>query len=334
MDAPESLIAETRAYVQEVLGQPLVLAQSPLAEVLPHFLRDRYTFLEGTLFARPCLFVAPNRDLDALEAPAGLARQLAQVASRSDATVILLLPVLAAYNRRRLIDHGINFIVPGAQLFLPALAVDLREHVRPRLRPPQPDRKRLSPTAQMIVIDALLDGRLHGLIAKDIAETLGVSAMAVSRAMEELRTTTFTAMEPQGSGFRLYFKVLGRALWDEALPLMGTPVRKLRGVSNIPLAPNVFLAGESALARYTSLADPPRTVFAIHDKDWKMLTRHGGGETGLASGSIWLETWSYAPGALARGKDIVDPLSLFLSLEADDERLAIAAEDLLEGVFG
>lgn len=46
-----------------------------------------------------------------------------------------------------------------------------------------------------------------------------------------------------------------------------------------------------------------------------------------------METWSYDPKVLAKREDLVDPLSLYLSLDLRDERMAIAAEELLEAAF-
>jgi hypothetical protein len=331
----EVLIDQARAYVETVLGTPLALAPSAVGDSLPFFVRDRYALYEGHLLDRRCLLVVPHADLDDLEPPAGLARQFRQIAGKTNATVILLLPTLAAYNRKRLIAQRINFIVAGAQLFIPELAVDLREHHRHPVETTRPEVKTLSPTAQTIVIDALLGPRLMGLIAKDIAATLEVSAMAAGRALDELRATPFTAMEPQGAGYRLYFKLHGRELWDAARPRLSSPVRKVRSVDHILPDPEVLVAGESALASYTSLAEPPRKAVAVHDREWQRLVLQDAVPPGDVPGALVLvETWSYSPRPLARDGRIVDPLSLHLSLDLTDERLEMAADALLETVFG
>jgi hypothetical protein len=314
----EVLIDQARAYVETVLGTPLALAPSAVGDSLPFFVRDRYALYEGHLLDRRCLLVVPHADLDDLEPPAGLARQFRQIAGKTNATVILLLPTLAAYNRKRLIAQRINFIVAGAQLFIPELAVDLREHHRHPVETTRPEVKTLSPTAQTIVIDALLGPRLMGLIAKDIAATLEVSAM-----------------EPQGAGYRLYFKLHGRELWDAARPRLSSPVRKVRSVDHILPDPEVLVAGESALASYTSLAEPPRKAVAVHDREWQRLVLQDAVPPGDVPGALVLvETWSYSPRPLARDGRIVDPLSLHLSLDLTDERLEMAADALLETVFG
>lgn len=332
MNAPDALIARTGAYVEEVLGMPLELAPTHAAENLPFYLRDRYAFFEGDLLGRRCLFLLPA-DTDELEAPAALAKQFQRVANQTSATVVLLLPSLAAYNRKRLIAQRVNFIVVGAQLFLPELALDLRDHYRQAAPWRRPDIKTLSPTAQMIVIDAILRPRLHGLIAKAIAELLGVSAMTVGRAMEELRATDFAAMEAHGPGYRLYFRAGGRELWEAARPLLTSPVRKVRSAILVPAQPGVLLAGESALAQQTSLAEPTRTTYAVHDKDWKVYFDDRDIQDAAVRTPFLVESWAYAPSPLALGDGRVDPLSLYLSLNLNDERLDLATDELLETVF-
>ena len=48
---------------------------------------------------------------------------------------------------------------------------------------------------------------------------------------------------------------------------------------------------------------------------------------------ITVESWAYKPGILARNSDCVDPLSLFLSLQHDqDERIQMALREMLESM--
>ena len=338
LDAPDNeawlrdLAHSAERYVREVLDAPLALRGFDGARGLPYFLQDRYLFLEGQPLGQRCILMAPG--LEGLDSPANVAKHIRQVQQQAGAVVILLVPSVAAYNRKRLIAQRINFIAPGAQLFLPELAVDLREHYRAALRPAT-EVDKLSPTSQMIIIAGALDGRLSGLNAASVAQWLGVSAMSISRAFDELRVTDLVALEPQGREYRLYFTAHGRELWDRARPRLRSPVRKTRGADFRPQGATTLLAGESALAHYTSLAEPPRTTFAIHASDWKRLALdHALDMVEVTDDPPFrVETWSYDPKVLARREDLVDPLSLYLSLDLRDERMGIAAEELLEAAF-
>jgi hypothetical protein len=339
LDAPDKqawlneLAHSAERYVREVLDAPLTLRVYDSARTLPYFLLDRYQFLEGELLGQRCIFMAVGTER--LDSPAHVAKHLRQVQQQVGSVVVLLVPTITAYNRKRLIGQRINFLAPAAQLFLPELAVDLREHYRAAQRPTTKVNK-LSPTSQMMIIIGALDaGRLNGLNATSIAAALEVSAMSISRAFDELRTTELVNLEPQAREHRLYFTAAGRELWDRAKPRLRSPVRKTRGADFRPKGATTLLAGESALAHYTSLGEPTRTTFAIHANDWKRLALdHALDMVEMTDDPPFLvETWSYDPRVLARREDLVDPLSLYLSLDLVDERMEIAAEELLEGAF-
>lgn len=322
---------ETVRYVVETLDAPLGLRPVSISHI-PYFLQDRYRFLEGKLLSRDCVFAVP---FDApFDPPALVAKHVSQIEAAVDATVIVLLPTLTASNRKRLIHQGVSFIVPGSQLFLPELAIDLRDHYRAkRFRPPEVET--LSPTAQVLILTAALhDGRIDGLNAAAIADAIKVSPMSISRAMEELRGSQLADIETAGRQTRLYPKLSGKALFEAAAPRLRNPVRKVRGLLHLPTTLRAPLAGESALARYTSLNEPRTTTLAVPARAWKEIAPLVGEEIDLADNPpVRIETWDYDPFVLTRGGDVVDPLSLFLSLKAEDERMELAREQLLEIAF-
>ena len=67
--------------------------------------------------------------------------------------VVYVTEALASYERRHLIAKKVPFIVPGNQLFLPELGIDLREYFRGRA--PTAD-VHLSPATQAVLIATLL----------------------------------------------------------------------------------------------------------------------------------------------------------------------------------
>ena len=63
---------------------------------------------------------------------ATLGMHISQIRKFTDKVVVYACPALSAPERRSLINGYINFIPPGYQLFVPELAMDLRESVRAR----------------------------------------------------------------------------------------------------------------------------------------------------------------------------------------------------------
>ena len=96
---------------------------------------------------------------------------------------------------------------------------------------------------------------------------------------------------------------------------------------------NPPLAGVSALAHYSVLAEPAHPVYAVSPVQWK--TAETAGVEALPaphSSASECQVWSYIPIMLKPDK-VVDPLSLTLSLkEEKDDREQRALEEL-EGQF-
>jgi DNA-binding transcriptional ArsR family regulator len=320
------LVRQGEQYLHQTFGAVSDWHSAP-QQGLPHYLADRYRLWHADLMGRPALFMAPRpTDLPGVEE---LARQVAQVRTRYDAPlVILAFAHLGTSRRHALIAQRLAFLVPGAQLFVPELLLDLRE------RPPAPPRvaETLSPTAQVVILGALLDLATEGN-AGELARRYGVAPMSMTRAFDELAGAHLAETPRVGRERVLRFQVIGRALWEQAAPRLQSPVRKVRTVV-IPL-PQRFpgkIAGESALGRYTALTGPRIQRLAVASADWNRLVRDEGlrDTEPLDPQGDEVETWTYDPAALT-SEMIVDPLSLYLSVRGHtDERVAGAAEDLLE----
>jgi hypothetical protein len=156
--------------------------------------------------------------------------------------------------------------------------------------------------------------------------------MSVVRAFDELQAAGVADTSRVGRERTLKMKAEGRDLWREVEAHLQSPVRKVRRVS-IPYPENFpgLVAGESALALYTPLASPRIQTLAVPAANWNQLFREHLKETEPYYGDgDDIETWSYDPAVLGEHK-VVDKLSLYLSVRHHkDERVAQAAEQLLE----
>jgi hypothetical protein len=324
----QTLARKAETYLHQAFG--LSWAPQPYHPAnLPYFVGDQYTLWRADLLGRSCILMAPRPDAKA--SVDEIARHVELVRSRSDTPlVILLFEFLSPSRRRALVGRRQAFLVPMAQLFVPEALLELRERT-PRPRPKEVSH--FSPTAQLVVLGALLEKAGEGASATALAKRYGVAIMSVSRAFDELQAGGVAESHREGQQRSLRFHTSGRALWDGVAERLQSPVRKVRSVV-IPY-PDRFpgrLAGESALSNYTTLARPRVQRFAVASAHWIQLVRdHGLRETDAGDPERdEVETWTYDPGALARDS-VVDPLSLHLSLrDHPDERVAMAADDLLE----
>jgi hypothetical protein len=326
-----TLLATTAAYVETVLQTPMVINGPIPSTALPAFLTQRYVLIEGAILDRPCILMLGVDIQD--DTPATIAKHRDLVRRQAPGrAVILVTERLSNHNRHRLIAQHVPFIVPGNQLFAPELAVDLREHFRSERDAPADG---LAPTAQLILLAALMDRIPPETTATELASQFRYSAMSMGRAITELEAFELAQTEATGRFRHVRFTLPRETLWARARPHLRSPVRKRRRVRQPPHGLDLPLSGETALAERTDLSAPRIETRAVAAAAWKTLATSYqlDGPPGWDEPVIELETWSYDP-LLLGDAGIVDVLSLWLSLpDGADDRVA-AAKDALLGQVG
>lgn len=319
-------------HIQRVLGFEAHLKVLPSKAVagVPVFLVSLYDFLETVLFDRRVVLAVAKDHGDGFT-PSEYAQHAEQIRDAVNEIVALVLPHVAAYDRKRLIKNGVAFLVPGRQMFLPQLLVDLREHF-PRRRQPAGDK--LSYPAQAVVLYHLLSGPVEDASLRAVAKALRYSPMTLSNASNELTGCRFCTAVTTGRKRTLHFNRQGRKLWKAALPHLRSPVKARRWVRGVAGGAGLLAAGMSALSAYTDIGDDPLPTYAIRDNVYRKKLEAGElvGCHGPDEAEACMELWHYAPDLLGRhGR--VDPLSLCLSLQdSPDERVSKALRTVEEGV--
>lgn len=302
---------------------------SPLHSVsnLPSFVGRMYRICDGRIAGRRCVFLVTK---DHGATPSDVAKHLGLVRSAVDAIVVFVAPALSAHNRARLIRHRAPFVVPGNQLYIPDLAIDLREHFR-ALRRRRIDI--LSPAAQAVLFHRLLRLDEAATTPSLIAIPLHYSAMSIGRAFDELVDTGLAQTERHGKERHLRFKAEGRPLFDAARHLLRSPVRTEKFVWHMGDIRTLKRAGETALAELTELSPPPVHTFAVAASNWKQtIDDYGLFKTDRTDAEAIVETWAYDPDGLST-TPIVDALSLYAQFrDHRDERVSMAADRLLENM--
>lgn len=314
-------------YLEELLHQHIDIRPFKASPSLPIFIKHTYTLYETRILDAQCVIIARR---DGAGTPADIAKHVAIVGDTTDAIVAFATASLSAHNRSRLIQQGVPFIVPGNQLYMPGLAMDLREHFRAP-RPPQ--REGLSPAAQAVLFDPILYPDRSGTTPSLLAKRLHYSAMSIGRAFDELVASGLAETIRRGKERHIHFNAEGRQLIDEAKPFLRTPVRSVKCVRGEAFGAGLKLAGEAALSMLTDLAPPRIETLAVAAQDWKAISqRLDLRMTRRDEADALIETWSYDPAALS-DTDTVDPLSLYAQFrDHRDERVAMAADQLLENL--
>ena len=314
-------------YLGETLHDRIRVTEIGGTFSLPSFLERAYKLYEAQIAGRRCIFVAARENV---ATPSDIAKHVGLVRFAIEAVVVFAAPALSAHNRSRLLSHGVAFVVPGNQLYIPALAMDLREHFRaPKLQ----DADGLSPAAQAVLFHHLLRPDKNASTPSLLAKRLHYSAMSIGRAFDDLVAVRLAETEKHGKERHIRFKASGRPLLDVARDYLRSPVRAVKFVKGNFVGAPLKTAGESALAELTDLSRPRMDAYAIAASDWKTVARDRGlVETDRHDADHMVETWSYDPAGLS-DMPTVDPLSLYAQFkDHNDERVAAAAERLVEGL--
>jgi len=323
--------AAVHAYLHETLGiAPKVRAWAGAGK-LPYFLQEAFAIRELKLLDRQILLAIDQRaDRPTL---ANVRAQIDKLRQLAGMPVVYVTRTLASYERKRLIEQKVPFLVPGNQLYLPDLGIDLREYFR---KPTAAAQTTLSPATQAMLIAVLLrrPWRAEWQPAEVVGE-LGYTPMTLSRAVKELTAAGIATLRTEGRARWLHAERTAAQIWEHARPLLRSPVKRrvwvLLPAKSKPRP--LRLAGLSALARFSMLTEPQWPTYAVGQAEWKAATQVGF-ETlpEPIPGACEWEIWHYSP-ALVRDGDTVDPLSLTLSLQGNqDERVQLAL-DVLKGHF-
>lgn len=319
--------AAVHAYLHETLGiAPKVGAWAGTGK-LPYFLQEAFEVRELKLLDRQILLAIDQRaDRPTLATVRGQIDKLRQLAGMP---VVYVTRTLASYERKRLIEQKVPFLVPGNQLYLPDLGIDLREYFR---KPTVAAQATLSPATQAMLIAVLLrrPWRAEWQPAEVVGE-LGYTAMTLSRAVKELTAAGLATLRIEGRARWLHTERTAAQTWERAKPMLRSPVKRRVWVLPPPKSRQrpLRLAGLSALARFSMLTEPQWPTYAVGQAEWKAATQVGF-ETlpEPIPGACEWEIWHYSP-ALVRDGDTVDPLSLTLSLQGNqDERVQLALDEL------
>jgi hypothetical protein len=335
----EYKMKETLRYIEKTLGiQPTAtpIAKSYL-DKLPMYIHETFKLYRTDLFNTEIILAELKND-DELSIQQ-TEKQVQQIKNLLNQKVVVVLENVQAYNRKRLIEKGINFIVPGKQLYMPDLLIDLRESfVHPKTRQKN---ETLLPSAQFLLIYHIIHRyqkwKLEEHPFKEIAQKLGYTPMAITNAIENLKYHELVGVEGEKEKF-IHFQNDRHELWNIAFQqnLLVNPVIKTVYVDEKPKDLFLLRCNASALPEYTDLNPSRQEYFAIEKTVFyglqkiKALVNPNDYE-----GKYALEVWKYNPltlvDELPNDRTVVDPLSLYLSVkESRDERIEMALDQILE----
>lgn len=293
---------------------------------LPHFARRQFCFYNAALFGKSILFLLSQknafRDHDLHE----ICSLSQLVWEQAGMLPIFVFHSISKRERLLLLKRRIQFIVPGTQMFLPLLALDLYDHIPDHITP---ESSKLRPAAQAMLLEQLLTASLQELSVSKAAQVMGFSAMGALRAANQLHELHLCSLGTEGRSKILLFTPDRKKLWGDAAAHLQNPVKKTVAVETDSSLRSVPFAGTYALSLHSSISTS-RKCYALNQTEFKKLLAGGAIQPADSpgSGSADVQIWSYS---LPSWQAEVDLLSLELSFIGNsDPRMRIALLELEE----
>ncbi len=318
-------------YIRESLGQNIHTRPFTDKEksVLPYYITTLYNLYHAKFLGHELVLIELRSTMEGIQQ---IDTNIQMLNEKLGKGIVLVSEQIHPFQRKRLIEKGINFIIPGIHLYLPALLIDLKEiYAKPRKL-----KSNLVPSAQCLLLYYILNSTndLDNLSLKRIAGKFNYTSMAISKAVDNLQQ--FQLCELLGTKEKHIHFIGNRSdLWEKALPFMVNPVLK-RVYTDIKPEKAKLKAYTTALPEYSNMNPSKQNYFAIDRGSFLELEKRKQIKNlNNFEGIICIEVWKYNPVVLKENfielNDAVDPLSLYLSLKNDnDERTQEALEKIIE----
>lgn len=314
-------------YLKETLG--ITVKETPWDEEikLPLYLRNGRKYSVLLIYETELLLVYIDAKAFNLTA---FQKQWTKLSEYWNGDAVLCFEKLTAYQRKALIEKRISFIVPGSQIYLPCIGMVLQE----RSLSERKVVSKLSPSSQVLFLYLLYHSEAEPLKKVELSKRLGVSAMNITRAVQELMSLDLVKTQKTGRSDLVFPVDAGSNLYRKVKPYLIDPVQKRVFVKREYGLDTLPLSGESALAERTMLNPPHVLCRAIDKKEYKRLLENDLEfiDPAWHSGTDYmeLEVWKYNPKLFAED-GMVDVVSLAASFAShQDERIEIAVEEMME----
>jgi len=320
------LLEQAVSYCKKIIGNGPIIKPFDQAKKIPLHLREMYDFYSGKLLGKRLIILVEkpgNRST-----PAQMKKHETIVQDIFNDPAVFVLPQLEAFNRNRLINYKIPFIVAGKQMYLPHLMIDLRESFNATKK----QRNYFMPSAQLLILYHLQKESLEGKSLDELSNSLEYSSMSMSRAVGQIANFGLAEVK-EGKRKPLVFNIRGKELWEKAQPFLRSPVINTFYLSGKWAADSFLISNINALAHYTDISESMRPYYACYGSTFQRLKLNKRITEGPQDDiSPAIEVWRYDPFVLKTGKT-VDPLSLYLSMkDTNDERVENALGKLIDEV--
>ena len=283
-------------------------------------LRTSFVFFKMEIVGLSIILLKPKYTLERYT-PRACAKMSEMVLKSNGLPCAFWFDALDFNQRMRLMEKNVFFVVSDKYAFLPGLVMDSRDGRRTATE--------LTAPAQYVLLYHLQAKNLEGRSSKELAEIMPYKYLTLTLALQVLQDLELcTLVVDANKEKRLHFELRGKALWEKALPLLKSPLKKSFYCDNIKEETSYMQGGISALAHYSMLVpDALKTLVAVERTD--KAKQENFERINSWDGVYKIEVWKYPP--IISDEGFVDRLSLALTLKNDeDPRVHKEVERIIE----
>lgn len=288
---------------------------------LPMYIAGSYIFSVAILNGCRFIVLSPTGELVTLPA---LKKQIKRIQEIDNVPVVIKLPTISLYRRKKMIESGIPFFT-GKQAFLPFIGTFLTQEDEEAKKVA----KFMFSTQQLVLLYLYNDSKK--MYVSDATKKLPFTAMTMSRAVKQLEATGLFHTTKDGVNKVIESDYNRRELYEKVKGYLSSPVRKTGYLNKAEITNDMVLAGDSVLSEETMLNPGKVMTYAVYVKTFSQEKLVN--ELIDPGEQVKVELWEYDPRQFSED-DMADKLSVALSFEGnEDERIEEAVEELLEGVW-
>ena len=212
---------------------------------------------------------------------------------------------LLTYERDRLVEQGVYFVVADKFAFVPTLIIN-RRSTKSEIK------ELFYPSTQYILLYHLQIESLDGLSLKELEDKVPYKYKPIAKSIKQLEALGLIRLEGSRNK-KLVFELSGKELWDKASTNLIDPIKSIEYTSDV--FPEGDIGGISALSHYSMLVpeDVPTRVLTA---EWVREHKYSIPELHSFEDTQRIEIWKYPP---LDTSGYVDKLSLYLTLKDDKD---------------
>ena len=310
-----------KEFIEKSIGMEVDIKDIDYNGRLPMIYSSLYDFKIASMHNIEWLIAIPKEKINLAQ----LRKNHRQIEKLLDMRCALYIKNTSTYSKNAMITDGIPFIVEDKEIYLPFLGILLNSISERDIKPVQ----RISFLTQKMILKAIYE-KWNGITVTKAAEQLDITKMSASRCFDEIDFFDMPILGTKGKSRVINVPDDVKELWSSIEVYMRNPVINIFYINdnlNLPV-----FGGMSALAEYSMISDNKYPTYVVEKKYIKDLAlKDRLVDIKKDEPSCIIQEVGYV---VSFGKgDVIDPLSLLLSLSDDekkDERIEISIREMLE----